>query len=180
MPRERADSDYCLLVQPAVIGLQSVDCYCQPRMEFTNASAPFCLLCAATDSCNAIGARIESCVVRHYGLDVSAIQQEVREWDALVKGVLEAKKEEKRKREEEERRRREEDMKRWEQRSTSLSGSAVGSGRYYDEKPTKRVIKNGVVMSYDADGNLIPAGGESEEVRVTRVEDARVMRVEDA
>ena len=94
MPRERADSDYCLLVQPAVIGLQSVDCYCQPKMEFTNASAPFCLLCAATDSCNAIGARIESCVVRHYGLDVSAIQQEVREWDALVKGVLEAKKEE--------------------------------------------------------------------------------------
>ena len=57
MPRERADSDYCLLVQPAVIGLQRVDCYCQPKMEFTNANAAFCLMC----------------VVNHYSLNMSAI-----------------------------------------------------------------------------------------------------------
>ena len=85
--------DYCLLVQPAVIGLKAINYYMEPQYETANAGVPFCLLCKEDESCMSIGARIEAGVVLQYGLDVSAIQKEVREWVALCTEVIKVKKE---------------------------------------------------------------------------------------
>ena len=93
MPREKERGDYCLLVQPAVIGLKTINYYMEPQYETANAGVPFCLLCKEDESCMSIGARIQAGVVLQYGLDISAIQKEVREWDALCTEVIKVKKE---------------------------------------------------------------------------------------
>lgn len=93
MPREKERGDYCLLVQPAVIGLKAINYYMEPQYETANAGVPFCLLCKEDESCMSIGARIQAGVVLQYGLDISAIQKEVREWDALCTEVIKVKKE---------------------------------------------------------------------------------------
>ena len=93
MPRAKERGDYCLLVQPAVIGLKTINYYMEPQYETANAGVPFCLLCKEDESCMSIGARIEAGVVLQYGLDVSAIQKEVREWVALCTEVIKVKKE---------------------------------------------------------------------------------------
>ena len=92
MPREKERGDYCLLVQPAVIGLKTINYYMEPQYETANAGVPFCLLCKEDESCMSIGARIQACVVLQYGLDVSAIQKEVREWVAICTEVIKVKK----------------------------------------------------------------------------------------
>ena len=93
MPREKERGDYCLLVQPAVIGLKAINYYMEPQYETANAGVPFCLLCKEDESCMSIGARIQAGVVLQYGLDISASQKEVREWDALCTEVIKVKKE---------------------------------------------------------------------------------------
>ena len=93
MPREKERGDYCLLVQPAVIGLKAINYYMEPQYETANAGVPFCLLCKEDESCMSIGARIQAGVVLQYGLDISAIQKEVREWVALCTEVIKVKKE---------------------------------------------------------------------------------------
>ena len=93
MPREKERGDYCLLVQPAVIGLKAINYYMEPQYETAIAGVPFCLLCKEDESCMSIGARIQAGVVLQYGLDISAIQKEVREWDALCTEVIKVKKE---------------------------------------------------------------------------------------
>ena len=92
MAREKERGDYCLLVQPAVIGLKAINYYMEPQYETANAGVPFCLLCKEDESCMSIGARIQAGVVLQYGLDISAIQKEVREWDALCTEVIKVKK----------------------------------------------------------------------------------------
>ena len=93
MPREKEKGDYCLLVQPAVVAMKSINYYIEPQYEMTNAGVPFCLLCEEDESCISIGARIESCVIRRYNLDVAAIQTEVRNWNELCTEVIRKKKE---------------------------------------------------------------------------------------
>ena len=93
MPREKEKGDYCLLVQPAVVAMKSINYYIEPQYEMTNAGVPFCLLCEEDESCISIGARIESCVIRRYNLDVAAIQTEVRSWNELCTEVIRKKKE---------------------------------------------------------------------------------------
>ena len=93
MPREKERGDYCLLVQPAVIGLKAINYYMEPQSATATAGVPFCLLCKEDESCMSIGARIQAGVVLQYGLDISAIQKEVREWDALCTEVIKVKKE---------------------------------------------------------------------------------------
>lgn len=76
-----------------MIGLKAINYYMEPQYETANAGVPFCLLCKEDESCMSIGARIEAGVVLQYGLDVSAIQKEVREWVALCTEVIKVKKE---------------------------------------------------------------------------------------
>ena len=76
-----------------MIGLKAINYYMEPQYETANAGVPFCLLCKEDESCMSIGARIEAGVVLQYGLDISAIQKEVREWDALCTEVIKVKKE---------------------------------------------------------------------------------------
>ena len=76
-----------------MIGLKAINYYMEPQYETANAGVPFCLLCKEDESCMSIGARIQACVVLQYGLDISAIQKEVREWDALCTEVIKVKKE---------------------------------------------------------------------------------------
>ena len=76
-----------------MIGLKTINYYMEPQYETANAGVPFCLLCKEDESCMSIGARIEAGVVLQYGLDVSAIQKEVREWVALCTEVIKVKKE---------------------------------------------------------------------------------------
>ena len=76
-----------------MIGLKAINYYMEPQYETANAGVPFCLLCKEDESCMSIGARIQAGVVLQYGLDISAIQKEVREWDALCTEVIKVKKE---------------------------------------------------------------------------------------
>ena len=75
-----------------MIGLKAINYYMEPQYETANAGVPFCLLCKEDESCMSIGARIQAGVVLQYGLDISAIQKEVREWDALCTEVIKVKK----------------------------------------------------------------------------------------
>ena len=76
-----------------MIGLKAINYYMEPQYETANAGVPFCLLCKEDESCMSIGARIQAGVVLQYGLDISAIQKEVREWVALCTEVIKVKKE---------------------------------------------------------------------------------------